>query len=289
MFTDNPVTPVRLEILIETLRSCPRGLARKEVYRLLQPEPLNPDLGSGSPAAATVKAALELGLLEESGPELSLSTNCRKLKDTRAAILKAFDERVLANADVEKYCALFFAYYLGLGRQVYQRRTQNNQQWADRFNLDVFANEPQGNPFNDTKLRGLHRWYDYVGLGWYDPTDELPIRCFQANPYDRIKRTLPAIFDHKRKLDADDFMTQLAIACPELDGGALFLQANREWDATQKQCTLGLSHALVELHLDGVLRIACPADSTGWDLGEAEPPRNENFLSDRFASIQLHT
>lgn len=288
MFTDNPVTPARLEILIETLRAYPHGLARKEVYRLLQPEPLNSDVGSGSPAAVSVKAALELGLAEESDSKLSLSPGCRRFKGhTRAAILHAFDERVLPNSDVEKYFALFFAYYLGLGKQVYERRAQNNQQWADEFNSDVFANEPQENPFNATKLTGLHRWFSYAGLGWYDPSDDLPIRCFQANPYDRINRALPAIFGRLRKLDADDFMHKLAVACPEQDGGKIFLQANPEWDAAQKQCTLGLSHALVELHQDGVVRIACPADSTGWNLGEAEPPRDENFLSDRFAAIEL--
>lgn len=287
MFTDNPVTPGRLEILFEVLRAYPRGLARKEIYRLLQPEPLDPDLSSSSPAAATAKAALELGVVEESDSVLSLSVGCRKLKDTRAAILSAFDARVLSDTDVEKYFALFYAYYLGLGKQVYARRSFNNEQWAEQFNKDVFADAPQENRFNGTKLTGLHRWFSYAGLGWYDPSDELPIRCFQANPYDRIKRAFPAIFVRQDKLDADVFMAKLAATCPELDGGKIFLQANPEWDATQKQCTLGLSHALIELHLDGVVRIACPADSAGWNLDQAEPPRNEAFLSDRFTTIQL--
>lgn len=287
MFTDNPVTPIRLEILIETLRAYPHGLARKEVCRLLQPEPLSPDLASGSPVVVTVKAALELGLAEESERKLSLTAACRKTKDTRAAILEAFDEKVLSSADVEKYFSLFYAYYLGLGKRVYQRRTRANQQWADQFNLDVFANEPQENPFNATKMTGLHRWFSYAGLGWYDPSDELPIRCFQANPYDRIKRAFPAIFGRQRKLDADDFMNKLATSCPELDGGKIFLQANPEWDAAQKQCTLGLSHALVELHLDGAIRLNCPADSAGWSVAEAEQPGGPDFRSARIATVEL--
>lgn len=282
MFTKNPVTPVRLEILIELLRVCHRGLARKEAYRILQPEPLAPELSSSGPAFATVKAALLLGLVEESDSVLSLSVGCRKLKDTRAAILNAFDARVLFDANVENDFALFFAYFLGLGKQVYARASFSKEQWAEKFNEDVFADDPQVDRFNGTKLTGLHRWFHYAGLGWYDPYGN-----FQANPCDRLQRALPAIFEHQRKLDADVFMTKLAATCPELDGGEIFLQANPEWDVTQKQCTLGLSHALVELHLDGVVRIACPADSTGWSFGEAEPPRDEDFLSDRFTTIQF--
>jgi len=128
----------------------------------------------------------------------------------------------------------------------------------------------------------LHRWLNYVGLGWYDPVDS-----FQANPYERLLRALPSLFGRQHKLDADRFVTTLGATCPELDGGEIFLQANHEWQSADKKCSLGLSHALIELHLDGVIRLNCPADSAGWSVGEAEPPRDDNFRSDRFAVIEL--
>jgi len=281
MFTDNPVTPVRLQILIGLLRECSRGLARKEAYRLLQPEPLNADLGSSSPAVVTVKAAIELELAEDDGGVLSLTPACRKQADSREAILRAFDARVLSNADVEKYFALFYSYYLGLGKKTYELRAFNNEQWAERFNQAVFADAPQENRFNGTKLTGLHRWFNFVGLGWYDPNGG-----FQANPYERVERALPQIFGRQKKLESDVFMAKLAEACPELDGGGLFLQANPQWDGAGKRCTLGLSCALIELHLDGVIRLSCPADSAGWNIGDAEPPRDEDFRSARVASVE---
>jgi hypothetical protein len=287
MFTDNPVTPVRLQILIDLLRNCPRGLPRKEAYRLLQPEPLNADLGSGSPAFVTVKAAVELELVEEDGGVLSLTPGCRKQADTREAILRAFDARVLSNADVEKYFALFYSYYLGLSKKVYELRDLNKEQWAERFNQAVFADALQENRFNGTKLTGLHRWFNYVGLGWFDPTNPQGKGEFQANPFERVERALPQIFGRQKKLESDAFMANLAEACPDLDGGVLFLQANPQWDAADKQCTLGLSCALVELHLDGVIRLSCPADSAGWNIGDAEPPRDEDFRSARVAAVEL--
>jgi len=282
MFTDDAVTPIRLEILVDLLRECRQGLPREEAYRLLQPGPLGGDRPTFIPAKATVRAGLELHLIEEEGGKLSLDGTCRKEKDAQTAILAAFDQLVLCCTTVEKYLALFYSYYLGLGQEVYRRRTQSGEQWADQFNRQVFRDVAQENRFNATKLTGLHRWLNYGGLGWYDPAD-----AFQANPYERLRRALPIVFGRQRKLDADGFMTKLTATCPELDGGEIFLQANHEWQPSEKECTLGLSHSLIELHLDGIIRLNCPADSTGWSIGEAEPPRDDDFRSDRFAGIEL--
>ena len=282
MFTDDAVTPVRLEILVDLLRKCRGGLAREDVYRLLQPKPLEPN-PQFIPAKATIRAALELCLAEEAEGTLSLSDSCKREKNTRSAVLTAFEAKALANMEVEKYFSLFYAYYLYLGKAVYLRAKQSGEEWAKQFNKDVFLDEPQPNPFNRDKLTGLHRWLSYVGLGWYDPAGN-----FQANPYDRILRALPDIFPKNRTLemDSNEFMEKLAGACPELDGGEVFRQANKNWKSADKQCSLGLSHALIELHEDGFIRLDCPADCQDWSLKEAEPPRDDCFKGDRFASVE---
>src|SRR5437773_2166920 len=112
MFTDNPVTPVRLEILLDLLRECRQGLAREDAYRLLQPEPLTGDEPSFTAAKATIRAGVELELIKEDRNGISLASGCRKEQDTRASVLTALDEHVLSKTDVEKYFALFAAYYL---------------------------------------------------------------------------------------------------------------------------------------------------------------------------------
>jgi hypothetical protein len=60
-------------------------------------------------------------------------------------------------------------------------------------------------------------------------------------------------------------MDRLSAAWPELDGDEIFRQADPAWQPSEKKCTLGLSHALIEFHLDDVIRLSCPADSAGWD------------------------
>jgi hypothetical protein len=44
---------------------------------------------------------------------------------------------------------------------------------------------------------------------------------------------------------------------------------------------------LIELHEDGIIRLSCPADSSGWDIRDAEPPGGDDFGSFRIAAIEL--
>jgi hypothetical protein len=276
MFTDSPAVPARVEALIGSMRLFPDGLSRSKIYRLLQPESLSE---KSELAKATVKACYELNILLEDSGKLKLAGNYLKVDD-KEAILSTFDDKILCDQEVEKYFALFFSYHLGLNKRVYEFSNNNNQQWADIFNKQVYDGKLPSNPLNQTKVTGLYRWYDYVGLGWFDPYEN-----FTANPYERLKRSLNKIFGKSKKLDADSFMGKLCEVCPELDGGKLFLKANPKWEEAGKNCSLGLSHALIELHMDSIIRLECPADASGWSLAEAKPPSDEDFVSDKFATI----
>lgn len=147
----------------------------------------------------------------------------------------------------------------------------------------MFGGKTQPNRFNLSKYRGLRRWFRYSGLGWHDSED-----CFHPNPYERLARRLPVIFGEQRELAIDEFMERLSENCPELDGGHLYLKANRGWDRGARSLSLGLAHALVDLHSDGLLRLNCPLDSDGWSLAKAAPPRDgSNLKSDRVSSVAL--
>lgn len=283
MFTDETATPRRLEILLDTLREFRSGLEPKTLKRLLQPEPLAP--GGTKIAEHMLMAARELQLVEDrDGGKVALATKART-PDSRTAILEAFDRRVFTSTEIEPHFALFFSFVLGLGKAAHAKRPKE-EAWVEEYRTKVHGGRPP-KPFNTTALGGLHRWYDYVGLGWYDPANN-----FQPNPYPRLRRELSGIFGRARNLDSEAFMTALARQCPELDGGELFQQANpRHEGATTKECTLGLSHALVELDLDGVLRISRPGDSSGWSIRAAEPQiePTPDRAGSRISSIELLT
>jgi hypothetical protein len=278
MFTDGPVTPLHLETLIELLRRLgTRKMTRDAVYGVLQPKSVT---DSQDQSKNTVRAAIELNLVvEKDGFELELTESGRGRRSVRECVLDAIDQYVLASTDVEYYFALFYSYMLGLNKNTVKGTRDD---WVKAFNRDVFGNEKQINPFNAEKWSGLHRWFVYAGLGWNDPSGE-----FQCSPYERVKRKLPDIFSGDKKVDDDTFMDRLAVACPELDGGDLFKQANRN-AGDNRQCTLGLSHALTELHLDSWILLYCSPDSGGWSLQQASPPNDgKTLLSDRIDFIEI--
>ncbi len=284
MFTDGPVTPTRVETLLDLLRGLPpkKNIDRAMLYELLQPEGLSDvDPKKRDPAKDTVKASLELKLIEETDDKLiKLKFNRKDPRATTQILLEALDSEVLASTDVELYFAKFYSYILSLNKEGVINKS--NDEWARDFERDVYGHRPS-NPFNKEKLTGLHRWMGYVGLGWYDSSE-----VFQPNPYERILRRLRTIFVGKAKqLTGDEFMFRLANACPELDGGDIFKQANKQYNAEVRICTLGLSHALVDLHLDGYIQLFCPPDSRGWSIEQAEPPSDELLQSGRIATIKL--
>src|SRR5262245_22505536 len=104
MFTDQPVTPTRVEILMDLMR----GLANRRVNRamlmqLLQPEGLpNFDTKKRDQSQQTIKAALELNILaEDADGALKLTVERKDKRTAKQILLNAFDEFVLADTEVE--------------------------------------------------------------------------------------------------------------------------------------------------------------------------------------------
>lgn len=284
MFTDERVTPTRVECLIDLLRALPanKKFDRNMLVQLLQPKELpDVDPAKRDAATSTIKAARELNLIEETDDKLFKLTFPRNdSRTTTQILLDALDATVLADEKTEPYLAKFYSYILSLNKEGLVQK--KDEEWAREFERDVFGGRPP-NPFNATKLQGLHRWMSFMGLGWYD-TDGV----FQANPYERLQRRLRTIFPGKTKrLSGDEFMSRMAATCPELDGGDIFRQANKQYNAEARVCSLGLSHALVDLHLDGRLRLFCPSDSRGWSIELAEPPSDDALQSARITSVEL--
>jgi hypothetical protein len=283
VFTDEPVTPTRLETLLDLLRGTRHQFDREKLGLVLQPDEL-PEVGAESKRAQTrsvIRAATDLGLVDEAGGTLRLTFKAGDERGTREIVLQAIDERVLASTDVEPYFAPFFAWLLGLGAAGEVKRSSHD--WSVAFETAAFGGRSEKNPFNATKYDGLHRWMGYAGLGWYDPGE-----IFQPNPYERLTRRLPAIFAGDRRLTGDEFIRRVGACCPELDGGDIFVRFSPGWRPEARACTPGLSHALVDLHLDGRIVLTCARDSGGWSIAAAEPPSDGRTLqSSRLDFVEL--
>jgi len=271
MFTDDEVTPTRLEVLIDVLREYSRrDWDRAELIGVLQPKGL-PDLSPNSKQAShTIGAARELGVVVEENQRLRLNVADRTLT-TRQLLLQFIDDQMLSRTDVEPFYGPFYAYLLSLDAAGCQRR--DGDKWAISFNQDCPAVAKADNPFNKAKYTGLNRWYSYSGHGWFD-TQEV----FQPNPYQRVRRRLGHVFGRETKLDGAEFFTRLSTLCPELDGGAIFCKTVAKYDQSRGVVSLALSHALIDLHFDRVIRLFCASDSRGWSIEAAQPPNDGDTL-----------
>lgn len=280
MFTDQPVTPLHLESILSFVRTyaSKRSFTRDAVKDSFQPTSITPNQIQSLEA---LKAAIELKLVLESDDK---TITPRKELTGKLAVdecLKAaLDEMVLGSLDVEPYFSLFYSFMLGRDLNAFGKTRDD---WVLDFNREVFDNKEQSNQFNSTKWTGLHRWFSYMGLGWYDQSGE-----FNCNPFSRVARRLPILFGQKKKIESDAFFSKLSAAYPELDGGEIFLQANRRYEPSAKQCSLGLSHALIDLHYSQLIVLHCPKDSAGWSIALAGPPSDgKTLMGDRISQVEL--
>jgi hypothetical protein len=282
VFTDQPVTPARIEVLIDLLRNMGnRKYDQQTLYDVLQPEgipKLNPKKGQ---AKETVSAARALDLLTEEEGRIRLKRSHSERLTATEILLSAIDDRILSSTDVEPYFALFYSYLLAANKKGAAYRLP--KEWATDFNRDVYGNNLPKNKFNEDKYSGLRPWMSYAGLGWYDSEE-----VFQPNPYERLRRRLTKIFSGSDSLEGDKFMERLSNECPELDGGDIFRRANPKYSHSHKTCSLGLSHALIDLHSDGVIRLLCPRDSHGWSIELADPPLDNRYIrSERIDHVEI--
>lgn len=286
VFTDTTTTPARIEVLLDLVNEMRlRKLDRDAIRKLLQPKGLSGLSNTSDQANDTLKAARELGLIEEDS-----SGSFRPVWPGRGAfvardvLLAAMDSRVLSSVDIEPWFARFFAYVITKDDDLVGLGADAANKWCGNFNRDLYGGgQFPGNPFNATKYSRLRPWMRYAGLGWYDSQEG-----FVPCPYVRVRRKLSDVFGKKAKLSSDEFLSSVSSHCPELDDGAIFREANRGYNLN-RTCTRALAIVLRDLHDDNVIRLDCPRDSRGWSLIRAGVIRNpqQGLHGDEFDFVEL--
>lgn len=289
MFIDNPTVPTQLEVVLDLLHAIRQKNAPADTVKtLLQPKGL-PDLNPKRDQSSNhLHAARELELItkdDEGNERLNYSVREGK-PSAREAIIKAFDSIVLSSARVEPWFARFYGYVIASDTDCIPPEGDARSDLCTGFNATLPSQVERTNLLNNTKLGQYIRWYTYTGLAWQDPSKRLI-----PDPTMRLRRSLPTIFGSARRLDAGPFMASLGQACPELDGGALFMDAAaKQYNPTDRVCTRALAVALRNLHDEGAIQLDCPKDSQGWSLERGGTVRDQKTLqSDRFDRVVLQS
>jgi hypothetical protein len=283
MFLDSLATPRRLETLLNLIYSFEKeNYSKDDVIHLLQPDGL-PELNPNRQQANdNIKAAKFLEILEEKHNLLKFKVPMNN-KNVKEIIIHSFDTHILNRFEVkqkviEPWFALFYSYILGRNEKMIKGQGGN---WEVAFSNDLFRGLSQPNPFNETKYGSYLRWYGYLGLGWTDHYD-----VFQLNPYDRIKRSLNKIFNDEKNMEMDIFVNKLGEICPELDGGKVFLMANPGWNKVDRKLSLGVSRALFEMHLDGIIRLVGIKDHRNfWNIEKINPLLDDDLKIPQISNI----
>lgn len=117
-------------------------------------------------------------------------------------------------------------------------------------------------------------WVDFLGLGWTLKLYRRDEARLIPDATERLMPLLPQLLPNVNTIPFNEFMDNLAMYCPELDGGILF---NKCWDASRgntvrgNRLSLMLSTALRVLHSQGRLELRHVADATDvWTLFPAQ-------------------
>jgi len=282
-FIDNPTIPIRLETLLEVIIFYgKKKLNQKQIVNLLQPNGL-PDLREKSNQAKDhLNAAMNLNIIEKDGDIYNLNKKIIT-NNAKQIIIEACDKYILNDNevnDLEPYFAWFYSYLLGQNKEA---KSGDGTNWEYDFNKEFFPEKKASNQFNNDKYIQFLSWYRYLGLGWRDPNNSL-----QPNPYERVKRTLPKIFEKLDEITIDDFMGKLAQFCPELDGGTIFIKANAKiWKKEDRVFTRGLGRAMYELHIDKVIELQGIKDATYfWNIKDIDIKLEESIKSTEISNVK---
>ena len=139
--------------------------------------------------------------------------------------------------------------------------------WNQAEELSIYQMPSGKSVFqNDTRWPGFKDWASYLGFGC-NPRFSQGIT---PDPTEAIRDVLPSVFGKQKILPAKDFIRQLGIELPVLDGGdyrnqveglLLSRKDQHSWKSLPEgHLSTSLTRALIRLHEEGVLRHNLKAD-----------------------------
>lgn len=267
----NMQTPERVRALCQLVEYS--SYTKNELLKLLQPSAVNT---SENIAAECYNFASKGNLIVENKDRKVISN----MAPNAAQDPVTFRREIIRNAHQQPDLVFhrFTAWALGKGQDV---MTYKSEKLVSSFFLDVtsktkgigLSNEDRNREYNTTNTKGWMNWASYLGYGFEHKGS------FLVNPSLRLKEELmfDTSLDKGKLIPFRTFMSWLALAVPELDGGIYNEQVYLERNGSQ-QLSYALSTGLRSLHSQGIVVLVQTRDAG--DVWHLTPSKLHEVYSD---------
>lgn len=266
-------------MILIVLRHLARQRGRKDdvngLVAVLSPRGLSPDGAHQRDVRDSLRAAIDLGLVERIGDEVRLAEAAvRAVSGGQGSTVALLRQAVLEpSVNVGEWGSQAgardltnaLAWYLTYAPNAAPVAMEGGPRSAkDLQTADFGARQPAvrgrseeeddggGWPIgNDNRWRAFRFWACSLGFAWVDPKGNLV-----PDPTPAVRDALPAIAGKARELSARELVERLADAVPVLDTGRYREFVERNWRrplSEQRRLSAPLTDALERLRADGKL------------------------------------
>lgn len=274
-------------MILIVLRHLARQRGRKDdvngLVAVLSPRGLSPDGAHQRDVRDSLRAAIDLGLVERIGDEVRLAEAAvRAVSGGQGSTVALLRQAVLEpSVNVGEWGSQAgardltnaLAWYLTYAPNAAPVAMEGGPRSAkDLQTADFGARQPAvrgrseeeddggGWPIgNDNRWRAFRFWACSLGFAWVDPKGNLV-----PDPTPAVRDALPAIAGKARELSARELVERLADAVPVLDTGRYREFVERNWRrplSEQRRLSAPLTDALERLRADGKLVFDDRADA----------------------------
>jgi hypothetical protein len=269
IINDSQAEARRIQAMVHLVASLENPI-RQDIIDLAQPQALGAN--STSPLENTYKIAVDCNLIWENNDKfLEVPVPLEQVASMEA--FQDYMRHVVLGVTKEQQSNyrfnLFSAWYAVQNEKVLYELASTDY---DQFNIDIAPATDKDRLFNSTKLPAWRKWAMFLGLGWVARLNARNVLVPDATK--RIQAVLFDIFQNDVQLTFGQFMEQISVLCPELDGGILFnycWQTSRSSELRSNRLSLMLSTGLRTLASLRVIRLLNQADALDvWQLYPAQ-------------------
>lgn len=261
-----PATPNRLYAMLKLIEALQgQTITPDLLYSLLQPNEVQEN---NSSARDVYNVLVGIGLVKKE----NMTTESLRILDENL-VISYEDFRVTMQSIVlgakqpeenNFLLSQLTAWYASYNHQVLSMsRADVERKFHEDLYPSIISSPTQTRKIQDAMLLSWGLWAHFLGFG-REYSFGTEARQLRPNAYVRIRPLLKRFIIYEKEFTVQEFIDQLALYCPELDGGAVYnkvYESIHNDSSAHAPLSLMLSTALRSLEIDGLIELIDRADA----------------------------